>query len=85
MIYASSIAQVCVLISSAAYMYTAFWLILKGVTNYSSRRTPLARAQSRIESLGSRELQCRELEAVLINTSDSGARQGTAVMAQTHR
>lgn len=43
----------------------------------------LVNAHSCIEHLGSRELQCRELEAVLINTSDSGARQGTAVRAQT--
>ncbi len=82
MICVSLFAQVRGLISSAACMYTAFWL-LKAVTNLSIQHTLLTCAQNCIEHLGSGELQCRELEAVLINTSDSGARQGTAVRAQT--
>ena len=51
--------------------------------NYSIQQALPDRARSCIERLGSREPQCRGLEAVLINTSDSGARQGTAVRAQT--
>lgn len=66
-------AQGRLCISSAASVHRAFCLTLKDATIIF---------ESCIEHLGSGELRCRELEAVLIDTSDRGARQGTAVRAQ---
>lgn len=66
------------LIGRAMSHLTAFWLVIKVISDYSMQHTFPVRAQSCVEHLGSRELQCRELEAVLINTSDSEARRGEA-------
>lgn len=60
-------------------MYRGILLNTQGQKNHYF----LVHIQSGVKHLGSGELQCRELKAVLINTPDSGARQGTAVRAQT--
>lgn len=62
-------------------MYTPLRLILKGTTNYSG---PHALSEH-IEPGGFRTLECKKLEAVLINIPDSGPRQGAAVRARARR